>query len=82
MESAQAYLKGVLPLLMGAGGQLVKRVKVNKAIKGEPSGMVLVMDFNSEEKINNLFDSDEYVELIPARDKGFAQMNIMLTEQM
>ena len=74
MESVQNYLQGVLPLLTGAGGQLVKRLKVNKVIRGNPSGMVLVMDFESDEAITELFESDEYAALITVRDQGFTEM--------
>ena len=82
MESVQGYLQGVLPLLMGAGGKLVKRLKVNEVILGNPSGMVLVMDFDSDEAIAALFESDEYAALITMRDQGFAEMNILLTHGM
>ena len=82
MESVQGYLQGVLPLLMGAGGKPVKRLKVNEVILGNPSGMVLVMDFDSDEAIAALFESDEYAALIPMRDQGFAEMNILLTHGM
>ena len=82
MEAVQGYLQGVLPLLMGAGGKLVKRLKVDEVIQGNPSGMVLVMDFDSDEAITALFESDEYAALIPVRDQGFAEMNILLTHEM
>ena len=82
MESVQGYLQGVLPLLMGAGGKPVKRLKVDEVIRGNPSGMVLVMDFDSDEAITALFESDEYAALIPMRDQGFAEMNILLTHGM
>lgn len=82
MESVQAYLQGVLPILMGAGGQLVKRLKVGQVINGNPSGMVLVMDFDSAETINNLFQSDDYKALITTRDKGFKEMNIWVAQEM
>ncbi|MEM7434815.1 MAG: DUF1330 domain-containing protein [Myxococcota bacterium] len=82
MESVQRYLRGVLPLLQGAGGKLVKRLKVGDVLHGKPSGMVLVMDFESKEPITGMFESDEYAELIPARDKGFAEMSILLTQQL
>jgi uncharacterized protein (DUF1330 family) len=82
MESVQAYLQGVMPLLMGAGGKLVKRLKVGKVINDNPSGMVLVMDFDSDETITALFESDEYAALIPVRDQGFAEMNILLTHEL
>ena len=82
MESVQEYLGGVLPLLISVGGRPVKRLKVHQVIRGAPSGMVLVMDFDSSEAIEGMFDSDDYAALIPARDRGFSEMNIMLTQEM
>ena len=82
MESVQEYLQGVMPLLMGAGGKLVKRLKVFEVVNGKPSGMVLVMDFDSKEAITMMFESDDYTALIPARDRGFLEMNILLTQGM
>jgi uncharacterized protein (DUF1330 family) len=82
MESVQAYLQGVMPLLVGAGGKLVKRLKVGKVIDDKPSGMVLVMDYDSDEAITALFESDQYAALIPVRDQGFAEMNILLAHEM
>lgn len=82
MESLQQYLTGVMPLLMQAGGQLVKRLKVEQVINGNHSGMVLVMDFDSKEALSGMFASEEYKQLIPIRDKGFSQMNILVTEDM
>ena len=60
MEAVQTYLKDVMPLLLKAGGKLEKRLKVGDVINGKPSGMVLVMDFESDEAISSLFASDEY----------------------
>ncbi len=82
MPAVQEYLKGVMPLLLGAGGQLVKRQKVAQVVNGEPSGMVLVMDFDSAEAVTGLFASDDYAALVPVRDRGFAQMNILITQAM
>lgn len=82
MSSVQAYLQGVMPLLMGAGGKLVKRQKVGSVINGRPSGMVLVMDFESNQAVADLFQSDAYADLVPVRDKGFSDMNILVAEDM
>ena len=82
MESVQEYLQGVMPLLMGAGGKPVKRLKVDKVILGTPSGMVLVMDFDSAKAINAIFESDDYAALVPVRDRGFTEMNILITREM
>lgn len=82
MPSVQEYLKGVMPLLMAAGGKLVKRAKVDQTLHGNPSGMALVMDFESADVIDQLFKSDDYQALVAARDKGFKQMNIMIASDM
>ena len=82
MPSVQEYLHGVLPLLMGAGGKPVKRLKVDHVINGNPSGMVLVMDFDSADAISGMFESDDYAALVPVRDRGFTEMNILLTREM
>ncbi|MEM7365556.1 MAG: DUF1330 domain-containing protein [Pseudomonadota bacterium] len=82
MASVQSYLQGVLPLLQGAGGSLVKRLKTEQCLNGHPTGMVLVMDFDSADDVTAIFDSEKYAELIPARDRGFAEMNIHLANSM
>jgi uncharacterized protein (DUF1330 family) len=82
MEAVQTYLKGVMPLLTGAGGTLVKRLKISRVVHGDPSGMVLVMDFGSSSAISRMYDSEDYAALIPARDRGFVSMNIRLAQEM
>ena len=82
MASVQEYLQGVMPLLTGAGGKLVKRLKVDRLVHGDPSGMVLVMDFDSADAITAMFESDDYAALIPTRDRGFVEMSILLTREM
>jgi uncharacterized protein (DUF1330 family) len=82
MASVQEYLRGVMPLLTGAGGKVVKRLKTDSVIHGNPSGMTLVMDFDSADAVTEMFESDDYAALVPVRDKGFAEMNILLTHTM
>lgn len=80
MPAVQEYLEAVMPLLQGAGGQLVKRLKVDQLLAGKPAGMVMVMDFDSRDAVTGMFESDEYKALIPGRDRGFAEMNILITQ--
>ena len=82
MASVQEYLKGVLPLLIGAGGKPVKRLKTKTVLNGRPSGMTLVMDFESAEAITEMFDSDDYKALVETRDRGFTEMNILVAQEM
>jgi uncharacterized protein (DUF1330 family) len=44
--------------------------------------MVLVMDFESADAVTELFDSDDYAALVPMRDRGFKEMNILITHTM
>ena len=82
-ESMQAYLKGVMPLLLGAGGQLVKRAKISGTITGKPPyGMVVVMDFPDREQLEKMFASEAYAALVPSRDKGFASMDICFASDL
>ena len=82
MESVQAYLQGVMPLFVAAGGNLVKRLKVDTVLEGTPAGMAMIMDFDSAEAIEDLFDSPDYAALLPVRDRGFSDMNILVTQEM
>jgi uncharacterized protein (DUF1330 family) len=62
---------------------MVKRLKVQGAIAGKPPyGMVLVMDFPDQEKLEAMFASDAYSAIVPARDKGFSSINICLAGEM
>ena len=81
MASVQEYLQGVMPLFTRAGGTLVKRLKVDD-IHGDASGMALVMDFDSADAITELFESDDYAELVPVRDRGFTEMDILVAQEM
>jgi uncharacterized protein (DUF1330 family) len=81
-DAMQEYLQGVMPLLVGAGGELVKRLQVADVINGDPTGMALVMDFPSTDVITELFESDAYASLVPARDRGFKEMNILIANSL
>jgi uncharacterized protein (DUF1330 family) len=80
-EARGRYLKGVQPLLMAAGGQLVKRLRVTDAIAGNSgTSMALVMDFETADAVAGVFASDEYQALIADRDKAFSSIEILVTE--
>ena len=82
MPAVQEYLTAVLPLLVRAGGSPVKRLQVDDVVHGRQSSMVLVMDFESSDNITGLFESPEYAALVPVRDRGFREMNILVTSAM
>lgn len=82
MGSVQEYLQGVMPLFTSAGGTLVKRLKIDQVIHGNPAGMALVMDFESADAVTELFESDDYAALVAVRDRGFKEMNILVAQEM
>ena len=82
MDAVKEYLAGVGPLLTAAGGAPVKRLKVDDVVKGAGRGMVLVMDFDSADQVHSMFESEEYAALVPVRDRGFAEMDILVTSSM
>jgi glyoxylase-like metal-dependent hydrolase (beta-lactamase superfamily II) len=83
MEEMQKYLKGVVPVLVGNGGEILVRAKADKAVVGDVNfGMILVMSFASKGAIETTFESDEYKALIPLRDKGFKKMDVTIVDAM
>lgn len=82
-EETKAYLSQALPMLMEAGGSLVKRVRAAKPVVGEQTfAAALVMEFPDAKAIEDLFASDAYAAIVPHREKGFAFMNIVICEDM
>lgn len=82
-QEAYAYYTEKAPqLLVSGGGQLVRRLKVASSIKGDaPMQAMLIMDFPSTEAIKAVFDSQEYAELVPHRDKAFSELILLITEE-
>ncbi|GAB5525339.1 MAG: hypothetical protein Roseis2KO_32110 [Roseivirga sp.] len=82
-ESLQAYVESVMPMLLELGGQVIKRTKITDVYFGEkPAELLLVMDFPSKEALKAMFDSEAYQALIPLRNKGFSQVNILFAEEL
>ena len=82
-EAAQAYLSQALPMLINAGGTILKRVRVSKAVVGNQTfAASLVMEFPSAEAIEAVFASGAYAAIAPYREEGFEFMNIVIAEDM
>ena len=80
---AQSYVGQALPMLVAAGGKLLKRVKVTKSVVGEQTfALSLIMEFPDAQSIEDLFASDAYAAIASHRDKGFAFMNMVICEDM
>lgn len=82
-EELQKYTSQVVPMLEAAGGEHLKRLKLDTAITGEADyHLLLFMEFPGEESVRSVFDSEAYKALIPHRDKGFHQIKILLFKDL
>jgi len=71
----------VVPMIISNGGVPIKRLRVTDVVSGQPHPeFVFVADFKDAATIRRLFDSTEYQALIPAREEGFAAMDIYIAE--
>ncbi len=82
-EAMGRYLQGALPVLVGAGGKPVKRLRVTQAMAGS-SGLtqILVMDFDNAAALTDALASDAYQSLVADRDVAFSNFEMFITEEM
>ena len=82
-DALQEYVKGVMPLLLGLDGKIVKRSMITDTINGKQNFLfILIMDFPSKKALKSMFLSEEYKKLIPIRDKCFNLVNIHFADDM
>lgn len=80
-ESIQEYTSKAGELLVGGGGTPLKKLIVSDVEVGQQEfTMLLLMEFESKEQINKVFESEEYKKLIPVRTKAFKTLNVLVAE--
>ena len=80
-EAAEQYSRGATPMFIAAGITPAKPSRIVETIAGVPGlAMSLVMDFHDVEAVSGVFSSEAYQELIPLRDAGFSNIQILITE--
>ena len=83
LESMRRYVESVVPLLLDLGGTVVKRSRIDEIYHGESCGQyLLIMDFPDKEELRAFFDGSEYQQLIPFRDKGFQEIDILFAKNL
>ncbi len=83
LASLQIYVERVMPLLMSLNGKVIKRSKISDVIHGKSLGeFLLIMDFPIKQKLAAFFKSDEYKSIIPYRDNGFSEINILFADDL
>ena len=79
----EQYVQGVMPLLKRVGGVVLKRSTITDTFFGEQSfSTLLVMDFPSKQLLLEMFHSDAYQRLLPARDKAFRKIDIFFADDL
>lgn len=83
MAAAQQYMQRAIPLLIKGGGEIICRVKVERAVVGDPKyNACLVMGFPTASAVDAVFESDAYAEIIPLREAGFKSLDIAIAGPM
>jgi len=83
MPAAQQYMQRAIPLLVNGGGEVICRVKVERAVIGDSKyNACLVMNFPSASAVEAVFKGEAYAEIIPLREAGFKSMDIVIASSM
>ncbi|GEM_PF-1719963 len=85
-DALERYVRGVIPMLMQAGGSVPKIIKQDKSVVGHTDTfMSMIVEFEGKEAkhaAHAVFKSEAYAELVPDRDKAFSKMNIAFYSDM
>ncbi len=80
-EAAETYVKEVSIMQESAGAVTLDRYPIAEAFIGDITpNVVAIVEFPNQEAFDSVFKSEEYVRLIPLRDKGFSQLNAFISK--
>ena len=80
MADLQAYQAGSGPIFAKHGARPVTQLPVTAQPVGDtPAAFVAVLEFDSAEAVEAVFADPDYQELVPARDRGLAALNVYVT---
>lgn len=81
LESLKNFIEKATPLLLNAGGKIIKRTKLNEYQYGHKSFVfLLIMDFASKIGLEEIFDSEDFKALLPSTASQFIDINILQRE--
>lgn len=76
IEAFNHYSQEVSKLFLKAGAKPLSKYKIMQSFIGPDSlHLVSILEFPSEETLKKVFNSIEYQELIPLRDKAFTKLS-------
>ncbi|MGI1679956.1 MAG: DUF1330 domain-containing protein [Cellvibrionaceae bacterium] len=73
------YSKRVRDYLVKHDGEVIRRQGIEKTLYGDSTpDLIMVIDFPSKEIAESIFFKQEYLDIIPLRDKIFKQFKMYL----
>ena len=83
METVQAYLSQIMPVLLAGGGKPVGRYRITNQIFGEggPKLMAL-LECSNEARITDMIAGEGFTVLAGLREEAFLQLNLMVSSPM
>ncbi|SEL52157.1 Uncharacterized conserved protein, DUF1330 family [Aquimarina amphilecti] len=80
-EELSHYLEKVGVLYKKVDAKPINKFKITKPLIGDYSpSLVSIMEFPNMKSLNDVFNSDEYKELLPYRDKAFSKLEAYISE--
>ena len=80
-EELSHYLKEIEILYKKVDAKPVNKFKIKKTLIGEHTpSLVSIMEFPNIDLLNDLFESDDYKDLIPFREKAFSKLEAYISE--
>ncbi len=78
-EALKSYLQASGPIFEKAGGAAVVKYKIESQIVGDQAmSLVSIMEFPSQEILEEVFKSKEYLATLPLRNKAFFKLEVFV----
>jgi uncharacterized protein (DUF1330 family) len=79
LDDYELYLEGTKPLLERAGAKVSQHFPVGDVVVGNKvAEMMMVVEYPDLEAMHGLFQSEEYLALVPVRDNAFDTYNVSI----
>lgn len=81
-EALDHYLHSMNALYAEAGAKPVGRYRISRPLMGEKTpSLIAIMEFPSQEALDQVFKSTAYQGLLPYREKAFLSLEAYLSEE-
>ncbi|MCT4611230.1 MAG: DUF1330 domain-containing protein [Pelagimonas sp.] len=78
-DAVAEYMRITTPLLERVGAKVVQSFSLAQGIVGEkPAEQIMIVEYPDLNAVDGVFQSEEYKQLTPVRDRAFKTYNISL----